>query len=194
MRMTRRNVLVGLGAVVASGGVALGTGAFSSVTAGRTVSVNTAGDDSALLALSGDDEYVTNNTSGTLTIDLGSLTNGLNDDAITKITDAVTITNNAPSGADDSSTTVGLSTSSPGNVSGSGSGSVTVTVEDGNSGYADVTFNIDSTEGDSFNTTGSTTDLTSGDSAYLDVKVDTTIDDTNASADNTLTIVASDSP
>lgn len=194
MKMNRRNVLVGLGAIVGSGGIALGTGAFTSVSAERTVSVSTAGDDSALLALSGDGEYVSQDgSSGTLTIDLGSLSNGFNDDAITKITDVVTITNNAPSSADNSSTTVGLSTSSPGNVSGSGSGSVTVTVSDGNSGFADVTFYLDDASGDSFNSTGSTAGLSSGGSAYLDVKIDTTIDDSNATADNTLTIVASGS-
>lgn len=50
MRMNRRNVLVGLGTIVAGGGAALGTGAFSSVEANRTVSVTTAGDADALVA------------------------------------------------------------------------------------------------------------------------------------------------
>lgn len=57
MRMTRRNVLVGLGTIVTSGGVALGTGAFSTVEANRTVSVNTSGDDSANLELYVDSSY-----------------------------------------------------------------------------------------------------------------------------------------
>ncbi|MGQ3411527.1 hypothetical protein ACT4ML_04595 [Natrinema sp. LN54] len=48
--MNRRNVLVGLGTIVAGGGAALGTGAFSSVEANRTVSVTTSGDADALVA------------------------------------------------------------------------------------------------------------------------------------------------
>ena len=40
MKMNRRNVLIGMGAIVAGGGAALGTGAFSSVEAERSVDVN----------------------------------------------------------------------------------------------------------------------------------------------------------
>ena len=40
MRMNRRNVIVGLGTIVAGGGAALGTGAFSTATANRTLKVN----------------------------------------------------------------------------------------------------------------------------------------------------------
>ena len=40
MRMNRRNVLIGMGTIVAGGGAALGTGAFSTVEAERTVEVN----------------------------------------------------------------------------------------------------------------------------------------------------------
>lgn len=47
----RRNVLIGLGGVVATGGAVLGTGAFTTVTAERTVNVETAGDASAFLGL-----------------------------------------------------------------------------------------------------------------------------------------------
>ena len=51
MSMNRRNVLVGLGTIVAGGGAALGTGAFSSVSADRTVGVSVADDSDALLSL-----------------------------------------------------------------------------------------------------------------------------------------------
>lgn len=51
MNMNRRNVLFGLGAIVAGGGAALGTGAFSSVEAQRSASISTAGDASAFLGL-----------------------------------------------------------------------------------------------------------------------------------------------
>jgi len=51
MRMNRRNVLLGLGAIVAGGGATLGTGAFSSVSAQRSATIETAGDASAFLGI-----------------------------------------------------------------------------------------------------------------------------------------------
>jgi len=47
----RRSVIVGLGSLVTAGGALFGTGAFSTVTAERSVSVETAGDPDALLGL-----------------------------------------------------------------------------------------------------------------------------------------------
>ncbi|MFA9425678.1 hypothetical protein [Natronorubrum sp. A-ect3] len=94
MSMNRRNVLVGLGTIVAGGGAALGTGAFSSVEADRTVSLTTAGDSGALLGLevkrdtlqgsSGDDDDV-------IEIDVDDL----NLDALTTFDGALEITNNS---------------------------------------------------------------------------------------------------
>ena len=52
MTMNRRNVLIGLGAVAAGGGAALGTGAFSQVQADRTVNVGVSNDAGALLQIS----------------------------------------------------------------------------------------------------------------------------------------------
>ena len=49
MALTRRNTIVGLGALAAGAGVIGGTGAFTAVEADRTVTVEAAGDDSALL-------------------------------------------------------------------------------------------------------------------------------------------------
>jgi len=49
--MNRRQLVAGLGAAVAGGGAALGTGAFTSVEADRTVGVNVATEDQAYLAL-----------------------------------------------------------------------------------------------------------------------------------------------
>ncbi len=49
--ISRRNVLLGAGAVVAGGGAVLGTGAFTTVQAERTVNVETAGDSGAFLGL-----------------------------------------------------------------------------------------------------------------------------------------------
>lgn len=47
----RRSILIGLGGIVAGGGALLGTGAFSTVQAERTATVETAGDADALLQL-----------------------------------------------------------------------------------------------------------------------------------------------
>ncbi|MWV40341.1 hypothetical protein [Natrialba sp. INN-245] len=95
MRMNRRNVLIGLGTIVAGGGAALGTGAFSTVTAERTVSVETAGDASAFLALTaapGAEDYVTEN--GTLEIDIGGNDgDGINQNALTTFDELVQIEN-----------------------------------------------------------------------------------------------------
>ncbi|ELZ18300.1 hypothetical protein C478_01540 [Natrinema thermotolerans DSM 11552] len=95
--MNRRNVLVGLGTIVAGGGAALGTGAFSSVQADRTVSVNTAGDDSAYLGISVDGTYATDGASSenAVSIDLGGDSNGFNDDAVTTVNSVLTLSNNS---------------------------------------------------------------------------------------------------
>ncbi|VTT87317.1 unnamed protein product [Halorubrum sp. DM2] len=82
----RRNVLIGLGGLVAGGGALIGTGAFTTVEAERTVTVNTAGDSSALLAFAeagdGTGSDVVNIVDGLLTInfDNASGENGSGDD------------------------------------------------------------------------------------------------------------------
>ena len=107
MRLTRRNALIGLGTVAAGAGVVGGSGAFTSVTAERTVSVETAGDSSAALQLipaedsSGNvtanaSDYV--DTSGdTISLDLTGTDNGasgLNQNAITTLENLVSVLNN----------------------------------------------------------------------------------------------------
>lgn len=105
---------MGLGTIVAGGGAALGTGAFSSVEADRTATISVADDANGFLSIEpsssrpsiGDDPY--------LSIEGGQLTfyfdgddaaldsqnrttmnaTGLNDNAITTFTDLITITNN----------------------------------------------------------------------------------------------------
>ena len=98
MAMNRRNVLIGLGAVAAGGGAALGTGAFSSVEADRQVSVTLAGDSAALLGLQVNDgnfnglsDGGTSGTNGKTTIDI-DLSN-INDDAVTTFDGALTVDN-----------------------------------------------------------------------------------------------------
>ena len=98
MGLSRRNVLIGLGGLVAGGGALVGTGAFTTVQAERTVSVETAGDANAFLALdevpnSKNSKYI--DTSGdTIQITIGTGQNGLNQDAITTIRNIVRVTNN----------------------------------------------------------------------------------------------------
>ena len=97
----RRSVLIGLGGLVAGGGALVGTGAFDTVTAERTVSVETAGDANALLGLSpadrgdGDNAYVEQND-GTIEINLDGNdegADGLNQNAITTFRNLVQVTN-----------------------------------------------------------------------------------------------------
>ena len=108
MRMNRRNVLVGLGTIVAGGGAALGTGAFSRVEADRTVDVTVAGDANAFVSLEANNNLTTSAVSqndGTLAINLSDLGSGsgVNYNATTTVgtgdgagvdTHAFTITNN----------------------------------------------------------------------------------------------------
>jgi len=107
MGVSRRNVLIGLGGIVAAGGALVGTGAFTTVQAERTVSVQTAGDASAFLALqptsntdttdpNGDYASVSGDTS-TIEIALDSSVSnasGLNKNARTVIRNIFQVTNN----------------------------------------------------------------------------------------------------
>ena len=102
---SRRSVLIGLGSLVAGGGALLGTGAFTTVTAERTVNVETTGDASAFLGLQparaddqldleGDDYAEI--TDGTLQINIGNSDggSGLNRNAITRFDNLVLVSNN----------------------------------------------------------------------------------------------------
>ena len=90
--MKRRKFLIGTGALAAGSAAAVGSGAFTSVSAARTVDVNVAGDDSALLAIDGcegpNGEYA-EITDGTFTLDIPNL----NGNAFTRIDDVFEVTN-----------------------------------------------------------------------------------------------------
>jgi len=90
MAMNRRNVLIGLGAVAAGGGAAIGTGAFSTVEAQRTVSLSPADDNNANVRLSVDENSNAISDSGNNTINIDG--ENLNYDAITTVKEALTIT------------------------------------------------------------------------------------------------------
>lgn len=102
--MQRRKFVIGMGALASGAAAAVGTGAFSSVTASRDIDVAVADDSSAYLRLQGTDgansEYVTDDGTGTtLTIDLSSDNptdaggEGVNPDAVTEIDDLFVIEN-----------------------------------------------------------------------------------------------------
>ena len=129
--MNRRNFVIGLGTVAAGSAAAVGTGAFTSVTAARDVDVSVADDASGYLGLSADGEYVTDNSgSGQVSLDLGGTSAGdrtdggeaFNRQATTTVEDVVTVehqgsgTNNevAVSFDGSQSTTLQLKTSSDG--------------------------------------------------------------------------------
>lgn len=98
--MERRKFIIGVGAAAAGGTAALGTGAFSSVEADRSVSVEVGGDNDAYLGLEAerDDIISDDGGDGQLSLDLGSQMTaeggeGFNDDAVTKIDGVFRITN-----------------------------------------------------------------------------------------------------
>ena len=98
--LSRRSAVIGMGGLVAGGGVLVGTGAFDTVEAERTVNVETAGDASAFLGLTqaegASDEYVDEPDGDTIAIDIsgdGTDGAGLNQSARTRFDNLVTITN-----------------------------------------------------------------------------------------------------
>lgn len=92
---TRRNVLLGAGALVAGGGAVLGTGAFTTVQAERTVEVETADDADAFLGLTevpnSDNSSEYTDTSGEV---LEVSIDGVNLNAITHIDEVFRVVNN----------------------------------------------------------------------------------------------------
>ncbi|MFD1641404.1 DUF1102 domain-containing protein [Halohasta litorea] len=109
--MQRRKFVVGVGSLAASGAAAMGTGAFTSVTASRNVDVAVANDSAAYLGLSStggaNEEYVTDDgSSGTLSIDLDAGQSvagggdGVNPNALTEIDHLFQITNQGTQSVD----------------------------------------------------------------------------------------------
>ena len=180
--MNRRNVLIGLGTVAAGGGAALGTGAFSSVEADRTVTVETAGDASGFLALNGDGTYVEDDSSDTLTIDLGALgAEAFNEEARTVVEGVVTATNNS---ADGEEIDVGFDNGT------SQVPSLDFDMTDGNSNNVKVTLFWGSEDSQAVQTVGS------GNSADMGAIVDTRSESNGEGTDGAsvdVTILAEDS-
>ena len=157
--MNRRDVVIGLAGLIAGGGALIGTGAFDTVEAERSVAVETAGDADAFLGVepfpgSPNSDYV--DASGdTIVIDItGTGTNapgaGVNENAVTAIDRLLMVTNN---GTQD----VNLSIELPSSVSGV---AFTLASERGNANPTDLT--------------DTTYELGSGQSISVDLKIDTT--------------------
>lgn len=97
----RRKFLAGLGALASGSAAAVGTGAFTSVSANRSVSVETAGDADAYLGLepsSGANGNYATTVDGKLAIQLDGSDetpggDGVNDDTVTKIKDVFRMRN-----------------------------------------------------------------------------------------------------
>lgn len=97
--MERRKFLIGVGSLTAASAAAMGTGAFTSVSANREMVVKTKDDNDALLAIESTgsdnaDEYV-DDSGDAVRIDIESDDGGkgVNDDAYTIIRDLLKITN-----------------------------------------------------------------------------------------------------
>ena len=102
--MQRRKFVVGLGSLAAGGAATMGTGAFASVEATRSVGVNVAGDASAYLGLEATSPYAETNDSGNqLVLDFGGNGNdgiGINPDSVTTFDGVFRMTNNGPNALD----------------------------------------------------------------------------------------------
>jgi hypothetical protein len=176
--MERRKFVVGLGALASGSAAAVGTGAFTSVNAERSVDVEVAGDANAYLGLepvssSPNSAYVQVN-SGEVSFDFSdsndNLNNatsgaGFNPDAVTDVEDLLRVTNQGTQDVDFSVDLSGL-----------------------NTGNADVTLSTDELAGESDLVANSIT-ISPGESIILDLEVDT-IGQGPATASGTVTFVA----
>lgn len=144
--MDRRKFIIGVGALGAGTSAALSTGAFTNVEAQRSMTVSTAGDQSAYLRLMAADspngrQYASYTQDGTLSVTLDQL----NENAVTTVESLFTVQNE-------------------------GSQTVSIYLEDSSDA---VSFEVD---GDSIEGAGGAVRLSTGQSATVDVTVDTTGD------------------
>jgi hypothetical protein len=100
--MQRRKYLAALGSAAAGGAAMMGTGAFASVEATRTVTVNVVGDRAAYLGLDETSPYA-RVTNGQLVLDFsnnGSGGQGVNIDSVSTFDGVFKMTNNGPNDLD----------------------------------------------------------------------------------------------
>jgi len=95
--MQRRKFVIGLGALAAGGTAAVGSGAFSSVSAERSVSVKTTEDTNANLAFFANDEFEGNEDTYVMESENGTIEltfDNVNRDAVTTYDDLFVVQNN----------------------------------------------------------------------------------------------------
>lgn len=209
--MQRRKFLVGLGATVSGSAAAVGTGAFTSVTADRSVDVEVAGDDAAYLGLrkaagpnsdpgENSDAYV--DTSGAAvsfdfssnngTADLG---NGFNPNAVTEVDDLIEVQNQGTQSAYLSVDLADLDISD-----GSGNNAyIGLAVRADETASSNLNNNIAFDSGNSGANVGGVVpdptsdgayELTQGESVHLDLTVDTTDFEGTGSTTGSVTFIA----
>ncbi|WP_324663588.1 hypothetical protein [Haloarcula sediminis] len=174
--MNRRKFLIGAGSLAAGSAAAMGTGAFSIVSASRTLNVNVAGDRQAYLGLDPTiSQYASINSSGQMELEFdgsnGQNGAGLNDEATSLFQNVFKITNN---GTDSINVVVnGLDTDAGGDGNGVDPLAVYWTsseVDENSPGYGEMNVMNGSPNplGDeSYGTSASLLTLDSGDSAYI---------------------------
>jgi len=132
MKLTRRNALIGLGAVAAGAGVIGGTGAFTTVDADREITIQSTGDASANVQIVVNEEQGLTDTGG----DTVSLSfENLNQNAVTDFDGALSIT---PQGSDTYDVTASLEDGNGDSISW-----VTATVDNGTGVSGGTTVNVD---------------------------------------------------
>jgi len=170
--MQRRKFIIGAGALASGSAAAVGTGAFSSVEAERTIDLSTEDDSNALLEITlnndydGDgEEYVTETSDGRFEIAVDNL----NREAVTRFEDLFTVANTG--GQDlDLWINVDFGADTPNDdeqdpIRGAGSG--------GSDGPVEIEYNGDSIIGGTQQQAETTAPLNSGESVDLTVEVDT---------------------
>jgi hypothetical protein len=207
--MERRKFIAAMGSVAAGAAATMGTGAFTSVTADRSVDVAVAGDSSAYLGLrkaagdsagnvSPNSETFVSVNGGEVSFDFSSsnsntsadLGNGFNPNAVTVIEDLIEVQNQGTQSAFLSVDTAGLDLSD-GNGSQAGV-ELAVSVPDDTSDTSktadevlneNIAFNSGGDNPDGGDVADPTTngayELNVGESVHLDLTVDTTVFDNN---------------
>jgi hypothetical protein len=192
--MQRRKFIAAIGSVAAGAAATVGTGAFTTVQADRSVAVQVAGDANAFLGLdrvtgsANSQAYVTGSpSSGEISFDFSSsngtsdLGDGFNPDAVTRIDDLLLVTNR---GTQNVNFWVDISSLNTGSASVTISTDSTNAAETGGSAGSDQLAYNGSNAGNVDVYT-----LAPGDSIVLDLEVDTT-GQGPASLSGTVTFVA----
>ena len=169
--MQRRKFIIGAGALASGSAAAVGTGAFSNAAVERTVTVETEGDDAALLGFEEGESYdgvELNNTDGAIEIEFTDV----NEEAVFQFEEFLKITNN---GSEDHSIFVEKDSSTDGDEDmiqdvGGGGGNI-------DEGPLNFYVNGETIIGGNTHQADTTLDLDSGESGYVSVEVDTRLGD-----------------